>query len=56
MKAGARSSSSSIPGRVGRVFQEALLRLVFGAFVTDRSVAWMTDYRVSDEVATRTAS
>ena len=56
VKAGARSSSSKIPGRVGRVFQEAVLRLVFGAFVTDRSVAWMTDYRVSDEVATRTAS
>ena len=56
VKAGARSSSSKIPGRVGRVFQEAVLRLVFGAFVTDRSVAWMTDYRISGEVATRTAS
>ena len=56
VRAGARSSSSKIPGRVGRVFQEAVLRLVFGALVTDRSVAWMTDYRVSDEVATRTAS
>ena len=50
VKAGARSSSSKIPGRVGRVFQEAVLRLVFGVFVTDRSVAWMTDYRVSDEL------
>lgn len=47
VKAGARSSSSKIPGRVGRVFQEAVLRLVFGTVVTDRSVAWMTDYRVS---------
>ena len=52
VRAGARSSSSKIPGRVGRVFQEAVLRLVFGALVTDRSVAWMTDYRVSDEVTT----
>ncbi len=51
VKAGARSSSSKIPGRVGRVFQEAVLRLVFRVFVTDRSVAWMTDYRVSREVS-----
>jgi hypothetical protein len=36
--------------------QEAVLRLVFEVFVTDRSVAWMTDYRVSDEVAASTAS
>jgi 2-polyprenyl-6-methoxyphenol hydroxylase-like FAD-dependent oxidoreductase len=50
VKAGARSSSSKIPGRVGRVFQEAVLRLVFRLLVTDRSVAWMTDYRVSQEV------
>jgi 2-polyprenyl-6-methoxyphenol hydroxylase-like FAD-dependent oxidoreductase len=53
--AGARSSSAKIPGRVGRVFQEAMLRLVFGVFVTDRSVAWMTDYRVGDEVTTSPA-
>ena len=46
------SSSAKIPGRVGRVFQESVLRLVFGVFVTDRSVAWMTDYRVSTEVTT----
>ena len=50
--AGARGSSAKIPGRVGRVFQESVLRLVFGVFVTDRSVAWMTDYRVSAEVTT----
>jgi 2-polyprenyl-6-methoxyphenol hydroxylase-like FAD-dependent oxidoreductase len=49
VKAGARSSSSKIPGPIGRVFQEAVLRLVFRAFVTDTSVAWMTDYRVSRE-------
>ncbi len=56
VKAGARSSSSKIPGPVGRVFQEAVLRLVFRAFVTDRSVAWMTDYRVSREAAASTSS
>ena len=56
VKAGARSSSSKIPGPIGRVFQEAVLRLVFRAFVTDRSVAWMTDYRVSREAAASTAS
>ena len=56
VKAGARSSSSKIPGPIGRVFQEAVLRLVFRAFVTDRSVAWMTDYRVSREAASSTAS
>ena len=56
VKAGARSSSSKIPGPIGRVFQEAVLRLVFRAFVTDKSVAWMTDYRVSREAASSTAS
>ena len=38
VRAGARSSSSKIPGPIGRVFQEAVLRLVFRAFVTDKSV------------------
>ena len=56
VKAGARSSSSKIPGPIGRVFQEAVLRLVFRAFVTDKSVAWMTDYRVSREAAASTSS
>ena len=54
VKAGARSSSSKIPGPIGRVLQEALLRLVFRTFVTDKSVAWMTDYRVSREAAALT--
>jgi len=56
VKAGARSSSSKIPGPIGRVFQEAVLRLVFRMFVTDKSVAWMTDYRVSREAAASTSS
>ena len=56
VRAGARSSSSKIPGPIGRVFQEAVLRLVFRMFVTDKSVAWMTDYRVSREAAASTSS
>ena len=45
--AGARSSSSKVPGRVGRLVRDAMLRLVFRYVVTDRSVAWMSDHRVS---------
>jgi 2-polyprenyl-6-methoxyphenol hydroxylase-like FAD-dependent oxidoreductase len=47
VKAGARSSSSKIPGPVGRRFQEAAMRLVFRYLVTDRSTAWMTGSRLS---------
>ena len=43
---GARSSSAKIPGRVGRLAQEAVLRLVFRYAVTDRSQAWITSHRV----------
>ena len=43
--AGARSSSSKIPGRVGRVFQEAMLRAVFRFLVNDARQAWMTGHR-----------
>jgi 2-polyprenyl-6-methoxyphenol hydroxylase-like FAD-dependent oxidoreductase len=50
---GARSSSSKIPGRVGRVFRDAMMRLVFRFVVTDRSAAWISGYRVS---AVRTPS
>lgn len=44
--AGARSSSAKTPGPVGRVLRDAALRVAFRWFVTDRSTAWMTDYRV----------
>ena len=44
--AGARSSSAKVPGRVGRLAQEAVLRLVFRYAVTDRSQAWITGHRV----------
>ena len=52
--AGARSSSSKVPGRVGRVFRDAALRLVFRHVVTDRSVAWMSDHRVALDAQART--
>ena len=44
--AGARSSSSKTPGRVGAMVRDAALRLVFRYVVTDPSVAWMSDHRV----------
>jgi 2-polyprenyl-6-methoxyphenol hydroxylase-like FAD-dependent oxidoreductase len=45
---GARSSSSKTPGRVGGAVRDAILRLVFRYAITDRSLAWMYDYRVGD--------
>jgi 2-polyprenyl-6-methoxyphenol hydroxylase-like FAD-dependent oxidoreductase len=46
VKAGARTSSSKIPGPVGRRFQEAAMSVVFRYLVTDRSTAWMTGSRL----------
>ena len=43
---GARSSSSKIPGPVGRRFQELMLRVVFRYMITDRSIAWINDNRI----------
>jgi 2-polyprenyl-6-methoxyphenol hydroxylase-like FAD-dependent oxidoreductase len=43
--AGARSASAKIPGRVGRVFRDAALRLVFRYVVTDARQEWVTGYR-----------
>ncbi|MFJ6653856.1 FAD-dependent monooxygenase [Microbacterium sp. NPDC091313] len=43
---GARSSSSKNPGRVGRVVQEAIMRLVFRHAVTERAQAAVFDHRV----------
>ena len=47
--AGARSSSSKIPGRVGRRFQEAVLMLVFRHLVTEKNTAWMSGHRIDWE-------
>ena len=44
---GARSSSSKIPGRIGRVPMEAMMRLVFRYLVTERGQSWMTGHRVA---------
>jgi len=43
--AGARSSSTKIPGPVGRPLQESILRLVFRFAVTEEKLAWMNGYR-----------
>ena len=44
--AGARSSSSKIPGRAGRAVRDAMMRLVFRFVVTERSSSWITGHRV----------
>jgi 2-polyprenyl-6-methoxyphenol hydroxylase-like FAD-dependent oxidoreductase len=49
--AGARSSSSKIPGRAGRAVRDAMMRLVFRYVVTDRRAAWVTGHRVRWEPA-----
>jgi 2-polyprenyl-6-methoxyphenol hydroxylase-like FAD-dependent oxidoreductase len=43
---GARGSSAKMPGRAGRIVRDAMLRFLFRYVVTDRSMAWMYDYRV----------
>ncbi|HET8987163.1 MAG TPA: FAD-dependent monooxygenase [Humibacillus sp.] len=50
--AGARSSSSKIPGRAGRAVRDAMMRLVFRFVVTERSSAWVTGHRVRWESET----
>ena len=47
--AGARSSSSKIPGRTGRAVRDAMMRLIFRFVVTERSSAWVTGHRVGWE-------
>ena len=49
--AGARSSSSKIPGRLGLRVQERMLALVFRHLVTPQRSAWMGGYRVAWEQA-----
>jgi 2-polyprenyl-6-methoxyphenol hydroxylase-like FAD-dependent oxidoreductase len=44
--AGARSSSSKIPGPIGRRFQELMLRFAFRYMITDRSTAWINGHRI----------
>jgi 2-polyprenyl-6-methoxyphenol hydroxylase-like FAD-dependent oxidoreductase len=42
---GARSGSSKIPGRLGRIGRDLMLRLLLRVMVTEKSLAWMYDYR-----------
>jgi 2-polyprenyl-6-methoxyphenol hydroxylase-like FAD-dependent oxidoreductase len=44
--AGARSSSSKIPGPIGRRLQELMMRFAFRYMITDRSIAWINDHRI----------
>jgi 2-polyprenyl-6-methoxyphenol hydroxylase-like FAD-dependent oxidoreductase len=46
---GARSSSSKTPGRVGRLVRDAFMRIAFRYLITERSLAWMYDYRIEWE-------
>ncbi|WP_375389445.1 FAD-dependent monooxygenase [uncultured Amnibacterium sp.] len=46
VSAGARSSSSKIPGPLGMRVQEAVMRVLLRTVVTERGSAWMTGYRV----------
>jgi 2-polyprenyl-6-methoxyphenol hydroxylase-like FAD-dependent oxidoreductase len=46
VKVGARSSSSKIPGPLGRRMQESMMRPILRYLVTDESTAWMNGHRV----------
>lgn len=50
---GARSSSSKTPGAVGGAIRDVALRLVFRYAITQKSLSWMYDYRVGDEMVGR---
>ena len=43
---GARGSSGKAPGRLGRLMRDVMLPLVFRYGVTEKSLAWLYDYRV----------
>jgi len=54
---GARNSSAKVPGPLGRVARDLILRIVFRFFVSDRSMAWQFGYRVQwDRSATVSGS
>ena len=46
VKVGARSSSSKIPGPIGRRIAEAGMRFAFRHVVTDARTAWMNGHRL----------
>ena len=43
---GARMTNAKMPGAIGRVIRDAMLRVVFRVFVSERSMAWQFDHRV----------
>jgi 2-polyprenyl-6-methoxyphenol hydroxylase-like FAD-dependent oxidoreductase len=43
---GARGSSTKTPGPLGRLVRDLMLPIVFRFFVTEKSLAWMYNYRV----------
>jgi 2-polyprenyl-6-methoxyphenol hydroxylase-like FAD-dependent oxidoreductase len=43
---GARGSSSKVPGAFGRVARDLMVRLIFPLLITEKSLAWMYDYRI----------
>jgi 2-polyprenyl-6-methoxyphenol hydroxylase-like FAD-dependent oxidoreductase len=43
---GARGSNAKMPGTLGRVMRDLLLRVVFRFFVSERSMAWQFGHRV----------
>jgi 2-polyprenyl-6-methoxyphenol hydroxylase-like FAD-dependent oxidoreductase len=45
---GARSSSSKVPGPLGRIARDLFLRVALRFVVTERSLAWMYDYRAGE--------
>ena len=51
VKAGARSSSAKIPGRVGRVLVETMLAGVFRSGVAAKAVLAQTSHRLGDRTA-----
>jgi 2-polyprenyl-6-methoxyphenol hydroxylase-like FAD-dependent oxidoreductase len=44
---GARTGSTKTPGPVGRLVRDVMLKAMFRFLVTEKSLAWMYDYRVS---------
>jgi len=46
---GARSSSAKVPGPLGRLVRDLMLPLLFRFVVTDKSLAWMYDYRTDSD-------
>lgn len=56
VKAGARSSSSKIPGRLGLRLQEPVLSFVFRHLVTEKNTAWMHGHRIDWDAPTPAAT